>query len=275
MNARFLGLVVFALVLGSGACRGQSPGTSSTPFRDWQYWQYLHDHYESRNGFLVPRARKNDPPASSPSRSRTQPRRSEPTQSRFPLLSDYEFLAPNLKIHFKVVRVGGAVGAQLTRTPPRDSGVSNVSVNGSPVRLKPGDVIYRLDSLPIRAAVDVMNHHGRTLVSFIDHRTGMAFTGVTDLPAYTPPPDDAPKELFATNLGMHYQLVPLGKSIFGARVSRTASAGTPAGALQLEARRHDRPARWPANPKAGGCPEPRGPDECRVHQYPDRPDPDR
>ena len=132
------------------------------------------------------------------------------------------------------MQVGGAAGAQLTRTPANDAGVSNIWVNGSPVRLEPGDVIDHLDSLPIREAVDVMNHHGRTVGSFIDRRTGRAFAGVMDLPGYTPPPDDAPKERFAANLGMHYQLVPLGDDRFGARLSRTASAGTPAGAMQLE-----------------------------------------
>jgi len=171
-------------------------------------------------------------PTYSPNRS-TPTRRNDQRQS-FKPVSNREYFAPNLKIHFQLVRVGGAAGARLTQTPPRDSGVSNIRVNGSPVYLEPDDVIYKLDALPLRRAVDVMNHHGQTAVSFIDHRTGRAFSGVMDLPSYTPLPDDVPKELFAKNLGMYYQLIALGSGVFGARLSRTAPASTPAGALRLE-----------------------------------------
>ena len=99
--------------------------------------------------------------------------------------------------------------------------------------LEPGDVIYNMDSLSIRKAVDVMNHHDQTVVSFIDSRTGRAFAGTMVLPSYTPLPDDVPKELFADNLGMHYQLIALGSGAF-ARLSRTAPSNTSAGMLRLD-----------------------------------------
>jgi S1-C subfamily serine protease len=54
------------------------------------------------------------------------------------------------------------------------------------------------------------------------------------LPPCTPLPDDVPEERFAENLGIHYQLIGLGGDAFGARLSRTASARTPAGTLRLE-----------------------------------------
>ena len=50
------------------------------------------------------------------------------------------------------------------------------------MRLEPRDVIYNLDSLPIRAAVDVMKDYRQTSVSFIDGRTGRAFAGKMVLP---------------------------------------------------------------------------------------------
>ncbi len=161
-------------------------------------------------------------PRSSSFRPRTQQQARKPARprtSQYPLLSDREFFAPNLHVHFKLVRVGGAVGARLTRDASQDSAASRIQVNGAPIRLE---------------AVDVMNHHGQTTLSFVDSRTGRALAGVTTLPAYTPLPDDVPRELFAANLGMNYQLIALGSDAFGARLSRTAAADTPAGALRLE-----------------------------------------
>ncbi len=176
-------------------------------------------------------------PRSSSFRPRTQQQARKPARprtSQYPLLSDREFFAPNLHVHFKLVRVGGAVGARLTRDASQDSAASRIQVNGAPIRLEAGDVIYNMDSLPIREAIDVMNHHGQTTLSFVDSRTGRALAGVTTLPAYTPLPDDVPRELFAANLGMNDQLIALGSDAFGARLSRTAAADTPAGALRLE-----------------------------------------
>jgi hypothetical protein len=158
----------------------------------------------------------------------------QPRPTHFQLLADREYHAPNLGIQFKLVRVGNAAGAMLTAKAVPDAGVTKIWVNGALMRLEPGDVISKLDSLPIRAAVDVMNHHGRTFVSFIDKRSGKSYAGVMALPSYTPLPDDAPEELFATNLGIHYQLIGLGGDAFGARLSRTISAGTPADGLRLE-----------------------------------------
>jgi hypothetical protein len=163
----------------------------------------------------------------------TTTRRNDRRRSFRPVSND-EYFAPNLRIHFKLVWVTGAAGAQLTRPPSRDAGVSNIWINGSPFHLEPDDVIYNLDGLPIRAAVDVMNHHGRTVVSFVDCRTGRPFAGVMALPGYTPLPDDVPKEIYADNLGMHYQLLALGDGSFGARLSRTALSDTPAGTIGLE-----------------------------------------
>ncbi|MFI5460130.1 MAG: hypothetical protein ACHRXM_32330 [Isosphaerales bacterium] len=227
MNVRILSFVVLFAGFLPNICWGQTP----IPMRDGNGTTWWHGPRGITPG-----------PAYTPRRTtphRPQNRRivRRPVQispSQFPVLSDREFFAPNLGIHFKLVRVGGAAGAKLTRTPPKDAGVSNILVNNSPVHLEPDDVIYNLDSLPIREAVDVMNHHGQTVVSFIDCRTGRAFAGVMALPSYTPLPDDVPKEIYAENLGMHYQLLASGDGAFGARLSRTARPNTPAGALRLE-----------------------------------------
>ena len=124
-------------------------------------------------------------------------------------------------------RVGNAKGAQLTRNPAPGSGAAQLG-------LEPGDTIYLLDSLPIRMAVDVMNHHARTDVVFINVRTKRPQTGVMNLPGHTPLPADVPPELFAANFGMHYQLMPLDGEAFGARLSRTATGNVPAAACGLE-----------------------------------------
>jgi hypothetical protein len=92
-----------------------------------------------------------------------------------------EFFAPNIGIRFQMVPVGGAAGARLTQDPIPGGGASQLQV-------EPGDTIYNLDGLPIREAVDVMNHHGRTEVSFINIRTGRPQAGVMNLPPFTPPP---------------------------------------------------------------------------------------
>jgi hypothetical protein len=137
-----------------------------------------------------------------------------------------EFNAPNLGIAFTLVRIGDAAGARLTRLPMAKSAAGQL-------RLEPGDTIIRLDGLPIRAAVDVLNHHGDTEVVFINVRTGLPQSAVVKLPDWTPPPPGAPREYFAANLGIHFQLIAYNGD-WGARLSRTASAGTPAGALKLE-----------------------------------------
>jgi hypothetical protein len=99
--------------------------------------------------------------------------------------------------------------------------------------------------------VDVMNHHGRTTVVFVNIRTHRPQTGTMSLPPYTPLPESIPPEQYAENLGMHYQLVADGDGI-GARLSRSATPGTPVGALRLErgdmiVRLDGRPVRTPAD----------------------------
>jgi Caspase domain len=138
-----------------------------------------------------------------------------------------EYFAPNIGIFFRLVTVGDAAGARLTRDPVAGSGAAQL-------RLEPGDTIYLLDSLPIRMAVDVMNHHARTDVVFINVRTGKPQAGVMVLPPYTPLPADVPKEVFAPNLGIHYQPIPLSGGTLGARLSRTANGNAPAAAIGLE-----------------------------------------
>jgi hypothetical protein len=90
---------------------------------------------------------------------------------------DREYFAPNIGIFFRMVRVGGAAGALLTRYPAPGSGAAQL-------QLEPGDTIYNLDGLPIREAVDVMKHYSRTDVSFINVRTGRPQAGVMILPGY-------------------------------------------------------------------------------------------
>ena len=140
---------------------------------------------------------------------------------------DREYDAPNIGMRFRLVKVGGAAGAQLTRYPAPGSGAAQLL-------LEPGDIIYNLDFLPIREPVDVMNHHGRTDVSFINVRTGQPQAGVMILPGYTPLPSDVPPERYAGNLGIHYQLIPYADGTLGARLTRTAYGNTPAAALRLE-----------------------------------------
>jgi hypothetical protein len=138
-----------------------------------------------------------------------------------------EFFAPNIGIHFEMVRVGGAAGARLTKEPIRGSGATQLG-------LERGDTIYNLDGLPIREAVDVMNHHARTDVRFINVRNGKQQLGVMRLPPHTPLPPDVPPERYAANLGVHYQLMPYEGDTFGVRLSRTANRNKPAGAIGLE-----------------------------------------
>ncbi len=138
-----------------------------------------------------------------------------------------EHFAPNIGIYFKLVSVGDAAGARLTRDPVAGSGAAQL-------RLEPGDTIYLLDSLPLRMAVDVMNHHARTDVVFINVRTGKPQSEVMELPPYTPLPPDVPREIFAPNLGIHYQPIPLAGGTLGARLSRTASGNSPGAAIGLE-----------------------------------------
>jgi hypothetical protein len=138
-----------------------------------------------------------------------------------------EYFAPNIGIFFRLVSVGDAAGARLTRDPVAGSGAAQL-------RLEPGDTIYLLDELPIRMAVDVMNHHARTDVVFINVRTNRPQAGVMVLPPYTPLPADVPQEIFAANLGVHYQPIPLDGGTLGARLSRTATGNTPAASIGLE-----------------------------------------
>ena len=130
-----------------------------------------------------------------------------------------EFFAPNIGIYFRLVPVGNASGAKLSREPVRDSGAAQL-------RLGPGDTIYLLDGLPIRMAVDVMNHHGRTEVVYFDVRTNRPRTAVAALPPDTPLPPDVPPEHFAANLGIHYQLIPFkGDSFVRGSVARHPETG--------------------------------------------------
>jgi serine/threonine-protein kinase len=98
--------------------------------------------------------------------------------------SENEFFAPNLQIHFKLVKVGGSSGAQLTRAPSANSPALHILVNGSPYYLESEDIIYSLDSLPIRESADILNHHSKTTITFVDHNTGRTFNGEMTLPAY-------------------------------------------------------------------------------------------
>jgi hypothetical protein len=112
-------------------------------------------------------------------------------QSKAEVRSDSGFFAPNLKAHLRLVRTGTVSGAQLTRDPAPDAGVSNIWIGNTRVFLERGDIIYSLDSLPVLNSDDVLRHYSRTVITFIDHRTGRAFVGVTNLPPYPAVPADA------------------------------------------------------------------------------------
>jgi hypothetical protein len=141
--------------------------------------------------------------------------------------ADPDHFAPNLGIRFRMVPVGDASGAELTQPPVPGSGAAQL-------QLEPGDTITVLDTLPIRSPLDVLNHHGRTSVVFINVRTHRPQSGLMTLPPYTPLPDTVPAEQYAANLRMHYQLTPNGDGTFGARLSRNAYPGTPVGTIGLE-----------------------------------------
>ena len=140
-----------------------------------------------------------------------------------------EYFAPNIGIQFRLVP------ARRSIKRPIDEELQRRATPGPPgLELEPGDTIYLLDSLPIRMAVDLMNHHARTDVVFLNVRTKRPQTGVMNLPGHTPLPADVPPELFAANLGIHYQLMALDGGTFGARLSRTATGDVPAAACGLE-----------------------------------------
>ena len=127
-----------------------------------------------------------------------------------------------------------SASSRLATRPAPVNARSRPWLGAAQLRLEPGDTIYNLDALPIRHAVDVMNHHGRTDVSFINVRTNRPQAGVMMLPPFTPLPADVPPENYCPNLGIHYQLIPRSDGTFGARLSRTAFGNTPAAAIQLE-----------------------------------------
>ncbi len=132
----------------------------------------------------------------------------------------------NLGITYQVVQLGDRLGAKVIRPP----------VAGSPaaaIGLEPGDLIYEIDGLPIRHFVDVLNHNGKTSLSFVNVRTNRAETRWVDLPAFNNYPPGVPTEQFASNLGLYYQLVAFG-SAMGARLSRYPTANSAFAALRLE-----------------------------------------
>ena len=150
----------------------------------WPPWDWRYGPHTSVNGFIVRLPPNGSSARTSNSRNRSSSRPSPARSAQPKVTSDREFFAPNLQIHFKLVRLGGVIGARLTRAPSSSSPTLHVLVNGSPVYLEPNDVIYSLDSLPIREVADVLNHHSQTTITFVDHRTGRTFNGVLTLPAY-------------------------------------------------------------------------------------------
>jgi hypothetical protein len=133
--------------------------------------------------------------------------------------------APNLGIEFELVPAGNAMGARLTKAPIAGSGAARLG-------LVVGDVITLLDDLPIRYAVDVMNHHGVTDVVFKRAGSERLQKFRVALRDFTPPPPEAPVENSAPNIGIFYQLVPY-EGKLGARLSRTSYTG-PAATIPLE-----------------------------------------
>ena len=155
-------------------------------------------------------------------------------------LAGQEYFAPISGSSFRLVPVGNAKGRRLTRNPAPGSGAAQLG-------LEPGDTIYLLDSLPIRMAVDVMNHHARTDVVFINVRTKRPQSGVMNLPGHTPLPADVPPEIFAANLGMHYQLMPLDGEALRRPAFPHCNRQRSGGGMRTRARRHDHEARRPAH----------------------------
>lgn len=132
----------------------------------------------------------------------------------------------NLGVTYQVVQLNDRLGARVIAPP----------VPGSPaatIGLEPGDLIYEIDGFPIRHFVDVLNHNGRTSLSFVNVRTNRAETRWVDLPLFNRYPPGAPPEHHAPNLGLYYQLVGFGPAM-GARLSRYPEAGSPFTAVQLE-----------------------------------------
>ena len=177
MRRFLIGTCIFsASLLLVAESKGQPP---------WPPWDWRYGPHTSQYGFIVPRPSNGSSARSSNSRNRSYSRPAPARSAQLYVTSDREFFAPNLKIHFKVVRAGGTTGAQLTRAPSANSPALHVLVNGSPVYLEADDVIYSLDSLPIYDVADVLNHHSETTITVVDHRSGKTLKGTMTLPAYT------------------------------------------------------------------------------------------
>jgi hypothetical protein len=128
-----------------------------------------------------------------------------------------ELYAANLGAYFTIVPKDFWYAAKLTRDPDPNTPAGRVG-------LRADDVLVTLDDLPIWGPVDVFGHHLDTKIKF--DRNGQTKTLVADLPRETPFPPGVPKELYARNFAMSYQLMPIGKK-FGARITRILPVNSP------------------------------------------------
>jgi PDZ domain len=149
MNVRMLALALLTMLSGSSVCFAQTP----VPMKDGngKTWWY------GPNG-ITPG------PYVAPNSRQQAPVHRQPQRRPAPVPEHY---AANLGIHFKLVRIGGASGARVTREPDANAAASQRG-------LEPGDTIFMLDGRPIRSADDVRNHYAETTVDFINVRTGGA-----------------------------------------------------------------------------------------------------
>jgi hypothetical protein len=135
-----------------------------------------------------------------------------------------EIYAANFGLHFTMTCHDFWNAARLTRNPDPDTPAGRIG-------LKAGDVLETLDDLPIWNPIDVFGHHLDTKVRF--YRDGKLETRVAYLARENPFPPGVPKELYAHNFAMSYQLIPFGKQ-YGVRVTRMLTDNSPLKAVGLE-----------------------------------------
>ncbi len=96
------------------------------------------------------------------------------------------------------------------------------------IGLEVGDVVFMMDDQRFRTPQDVLSHVNNTSVTLIDVRTGQVKQAVVVLPGAAPGPDPVGPippgagDLFADNLGIHYEKVTYGDGTFGAKLTRAA-----------------------------------------------------
>ncbi len=111
-------------------------------------------------------------------RSSQQPR-ALPQPSAAPIPWPGTYYSPRLRANFSIEPYGYYVTARLVTHPDYGS-----PLNQPQILLEAGDVIVRLDNMPLRNALQLEQHHSQTVVTFRNIRTGLLENRLV----YLPPP---------------------------------------------------------------------------------------